>query len=110
MSEQKSDELIKLIKQNEIIISLLGRMAFTSKQIYDIVTANKRNNFKSNYVNGYNALDGSKTVSEIASVIGIQQSTLSPILLKWEELGIIYEVEKSGGKFYRKIFPIEEDL
>lgn len=81
-------------------------MAFTPKQVRDIVTANKRNKFKSHYVNGYNALDGSKTVSEIARVIGIAQNTLSPILLQWEELGIIYEVEKSGGKFYKKIFPI----
>ena len=101
-----NDEVIKLIKQNEIIISLLGRIAFTPEQVHDIVTANKRNNLKPRYVNGYNALDGNKSVSEIANIIGIAHNTLSPILLQWEELGIIYEVEKSGGKFYRKIFPI----
>jgi predicted DNA binding protein len=101
-----SDDLKRIAHQNEVIISLLGRMAFTPKQVRDIVTANKRNKLKPHYVNGYNSLDGSKTVSEIAREIGIAQNTLSPILLQWEELGIIYEVEKSGGKFYKKIFPI----
>jgi DNA-binding MarR family transcriptional regulator len=45
-------------------------------------------------------------VSEIATIIGVTPGTLSPILSEWEELGIIYEVERPNGKFYKKIFPI----
>jgi DNA-binding Lrp family transcriptional regulator len=51
-------------------------------------------------------MDGEKSLSEIAKVIGVALGTLSPILKEWEELGIIYEVEKPGGKFYKKLFPI----
>jgi len=101
-----NDELKKIVKQNEIMISLIGRMAFTPEQIREIVTSNKRENLRPRYIEGYNALDGKKSVSEIASIVGVTQGTLSPILSEWEELGIIYEVEKSGGKFYRRLFPI----
>ena len=101
-----NDDLKKIVKQNEIIISLLGRLAFTPDQVREIVTFKKRENLKQRYINGYNALDGKKSVSAIANIIGITQGTLSPILAQWEELGIIYEIERSRGKFYRKIFPI----
>jgi DNA-binding MarR family transcriptional regulator len=101
-----NDDLKKIVKQNEIIISLLGRLAFTSKQVREIVTSKKRENLKQRYINGYNALNGKKSVSDIADIIGITEGTLSPILSQWEELGIIYEIERAGGKFYKRLFPI----
>jgi len=100
-----SDEIIKKIeKQNEIVISLLGRIAFTPEKIRDVVTKKKQN--PQGYIDAYNACDGNHNVNELAVIAGVDQSTLSPILREWEELGIIYEVEKPKGKFYRKLFPI----
>ena len=95
-----------LQKQNEMMISLLGRLAFEPKQIREIVESNKKESLRQKYVNGYNALDGFRTLSEIASIIGVTEGTLSPILVQWAEKGIIYEVEKSGGKFYKNLYPI----
>jgi Fic family protein len=100
-----SEDLKKIIKQNEIIISLLGRTAFDKKEIREIVTSRKKVN-PEKYVEGYNACDGNHTVTELANIIGVKQPTLSPILLEWEELGIIFEVERPRGKFYKKLFPI----
>jgi Fic family protein len=100
----KMDEYSKLIRQNEIIISLLGRMAFTQDEVRNIVTLKKRN--PESYVDGYNACDGNNSVSEIAQIVGVSQPTISPILGHWEELGIIYEVDKPKGKFYKKMFTI----
>jgi DNA-binding MarR family transcriptional regulator len=100
-----TDYFKKIEKQNEVIISLLGRMAFTKEQIREIVTKNKKKD-PEKYVDGYNACDGNKNVNEIAAIIGVDQSTLSPILLAWEEIGIIYEVEKPKGKFYRRLFQV----
>jgi hypothetical protein len=40
------EDLKKLIKQNEIIISLLGRIAFTPDKIREIVTRKKRESGK----------------------------------------------------------------
>lgn len=101
-----SDETLKKIeKQNEVVISLLGRIAFTPEKIRDLVTKNKKKN-PEKYIDGYNACNGSKNVNELASIIGVDQSTLSPILQEWAELGIIYETEKTKGKFFKRLFPI----
>jgi len=100
-----SDEDIRrLLKQNDTIITLLGRIAFKEQEIKDIVTRKKQNPDK--YIDGYNACDGKHTVTQIAKMIGVKQPTVVPILQEWEELGIIREMEKPGGKFYKKLFPI----
>lgn len=99
-----NEETKKLIRQNEIIISLLGRLAFKPDDIRNLVTSRKQN--PQNYINGYNACDGSRSLSDIARVVGVTPGTLSPILAEWEEVGIIYEVERPRGKFYKKLFPI----
>jgi Fic family protein len=98
------DTLKKIEKQNEIIISLLGRMAFTTERIREIVIKKKQN--PQGYIDGYNACDGNRNVNEIANIIGVKQNTLSPILQEWEELGIVYEVDKPKGTFYKRLFPI----
>lgn len=94
------------MSQNDVIISLLGRIAFTEKRIREIIEANKKDTLKQKYVDGYNAMDGTKTLSELAVIIGVKQPTLSPILSQWAEIGIIYEFEKTGGKFYKNLFKI----
>ena len=99
-----SDDIARIAKQNEVIISLLGRMVFTQEKIRGIVTKKKQNPEK--YVEGYNACNGNRNVNEIAKIVGVDQSTLSPILQDWEEIGVIFEIGKAKGKFYKKLFPI----
>jgi DNA-binding MarR family transcriptional regulator len=104
------DDSKRLARQNETIIVLLGRLAFKEDDVKRIVTYKKKQN-PEKYVDGYNACDGKHTVSQIASDVGVDQSTATPILQQWENAGIVFEVEnpeskKGGGKFYRKIFPI----
>jgi len=98
------EDIRRLLKQNDTIITLLGRIAFKEQEIKDIVTRKKQNPDK--YIDGYNACDGKHTVTQIAKMIGVKQPTVVPILQEWEELGIIREMEKPGGKFYKKLFPI----
>jgi Fic family protein len=93
-----------LVKQNDAIIALLGRIAFKEDDLRKIVTRKKKN--PGRYIQGYNTCDGRHTVTQIATVIGVKRPTVVPILQEWEELGIIREVEKPGGKFYKKLFPI----
>jgi len=99
-----NEELKKIIRQNETIISLLGRIAFSKEDVRKIITHKKRNPEK--YIEGYNACDGNHSVSEIARIVGVSQPNMSVILAEWEEIEIIREVEKSGGKFYKNLFPI----
>jgi len=98
------DTLKKIEKQNEVITSLLGRIAFTPERIREIVIRKKQNPDK--YIEGYNACDGNHQVTELANVVGVKPQTLNPILREWEELGIVYEVDKPKGKFYKKLFQI----
>lgn len=99
-----NDDLKKIVKQNEIIISLLGRMAFSKEEVRNKVTYKKRNPEK--YIEGYNACDGKHSISQIAKIVGVSQPNMSVILAEWEDTGIIREVEKRGGKFYKKLYPI----
>lgn len=94
----------KTVRQNEIVISLLGRIAFTEEKVRDIVTGRRQN--PERYVEGYNACNGENTVSQVARVVGVSQPMMTTVLRQWEEIGIIYEVDKKGGKFYKKLFPI----
>jgi DNA-binding MarR family transcriptional regulator len=98
------DSLKKIEKQNEIIISLLGRMAFTPERIREIVVKKKQN--PQGYIDGYNACDGNHSVNELAKIIGVTHGTLSPILQDWEDVGIVFEVDKPKGKFYKKFYAI----
>lgn len=97
-----SDMPKQLEKQNEVIISLLGRIAFTPEKIRDIVTRKKHNPEK--YIEGYNACDGNHQVTELAKIVGVKQPTLTPILQEWKDAGIVFEVEKPNGKFYKKLY------
>jgi len=99
-----NEDLKKIIKQNETIISLLGRLAFDKDEVRKIVISKKQNPEK--YIEGYNACDGNHSLSEIAKIVGVTAGTLSPILAEWEMIGIVREVEKSGGKFYKKLLSV----
>jgi len=99
-----NEELKRIAHQNEIIISLLGRIAFTKDEVRKIVTHRKRNPEK--YVEGYNACDGDHSLSEIAEVIGVSKGTLSPILADWEEAGILYEIDRPKGKYVKRLIAI----
>lgn len=101
-----TEDLKKIVKQNEVIISLLGRIAFNKEEVKMIVTFKKKNPEK--YIEGYNSLDGNHSLSAVAKIVGVKPQTLSPILSEWEDIGIIREVEKPKGKFYKKLFSIEE--
>lgn len=79
-------------------------MAFTPEKIREIVIKKKQN--PQGYIDMYNACDGNRNVNDLAAVAGVKQNTLSPILQEWEELGIIYESDKTNAKFYKKLFPI----
>lgn len=91
-------------KEDSVKISLLGRLAFPEEKLKEIITKSKRN--PEAYIRGYNACDGKNTITEIAKIIGVTQSTLTPIFQDWETKGIIYEIESKIGKTYMKLYPL----
>lgn len=104
---QDSILLTTIIEQNNAMIALIGKMAFTKDEVLNIVVTGKQKLKQQKYIEGYNSCDGNHSVSQVAAIIGVTDSTLSPILRSWEEYGIIYPLSSSRlGKFYKKIFPI----
>lgn len=109
MNSQSEESMLlsQIIEQNNVVITLLGKMAFTKEEVLNIIVSGKQQAKRQKYIEGCNACDGNHSVSEVADIIGVTQGTLSPILQSWEESGIIYPVSSARkGKFYKKIFPI----
>lgn len=90
-----SDELYK---QNQIIISLLGRLAFPEKKLKEIITNNSHR--PTQLIKAYNLCDGKLTTNQIASKIsGITSRAINDATMKWEENGIIINLgERGKGK------------
>jgi hypothetical protein len=91
----------------EALIGLFGRSVFPEDKLRAIVIKGKRNS--ESYVRAYNLCDGEHGVNDIAKEIGVAGPTLSPILSDWKDWGIIYETNKPGGKFYKRLYKLEEE-
>ncbi|MGA3373230.1 MAG: hypothetical protein ABSC48_15860 [Terracidiphilus sp.] len=102
-----TEELLANIgQQNEIIISLLARLAWTPEQIGAIITSGKRN--PDGYVIAYNALDGSKTGTQLATIAGVTQQAMSGTLQAWLDEGIILNVAGDAMPKYKRLMRVPE--
>jgi DNA-binding MarR family transcriptional regulator len=90
----------------EAVIGLLGRLVFPHDQLRTDIMRGKRN--PEAYVRGYNSCDGEHTLTQIANEVKVTPGTLSPILSDWKDRGMIYEVTRGGGKFYKRLYKLEE--
>lgn len=88
----------------EGMLTLLGRFVYPPEKLMEIVTFKKRNPEQS--VEIYNLCDGEHTGTEVAKTFSYDQGALSRLLLDWKELGIVYEINKKGGKFYKKLYTL----
>jgi len=93
-------------KQNQIIISLLARMAFGEEEIKKIITHGKRN--PKDWIRGYNACDGKKGVTEIAKIAGVKQPSATFVLKSWKSAGIIYNVGSEKRPLYMNLLTLGE--
>ncbi len=62
----------------EMALALLGRIAFPPETLRAVVVRGKKD--PSAYVRGYNALNGTRTVRDVAAIVGVTPGTLVPIL------------------------------
>ena len=90
-------------RQNEIIISLMGRLTFPEEVLKKIISKSKQN--PAAYIKGYNSCDGEKGVTEIAKIVGVSQPTMTYILQSWKVKGIVYQ----KGKNYMRLYNLIED-
>ncbi len=100
MSNEESSQGI-----SEVVITLLGRLVFPPDQLAKMVMKGKRT--PAQYIKAYNLCDGNHGVTKIAKEIGVSIGTLSPILAEWKDTGIVYEVTKPGGTFYKRLYKLD---
>lgn len=81
------DDYSELIKQNKIIIALLGKIAFPDNKLKSMIQ--KKSKKPNEILKAYNLCNGELTITEIAKQSGIAQQSLSEAITKWEQLGII---------------------
>ena len=87
----------QLYKQNQIIISLLGRIAFPEDKLRKIIT--KKSKKPKHMIDAYNLCNGNLTTNQIAKKVGIDNSVLNKATVKWEKMGIITNLgERGKGK------------
>ncbi len=82
--------------QNRIIISLLARTALGIKEIEKTVRSGKKKENQDKFVLVYNALDGTKSGTELAKIVGITKQGMSSVFQTWEEEEIVYKNDETG--------------
>jgi hypothetical protein len=102
-----TDEVFaNIVQQNDVIISLLARLAWTPDKIAELVMFKKKD--PDAYVSTYNALDGIKTVTQLAAIAGVKQPTMSVILQSWLDEGIVLNTGTEAQPKYRRLMRLPE--
>jgi DNA-binding MarR family transcriptional regulator len=97
------DDLI--VKQNEIIISLLGRIAFPNDRLRNMIQKGSKK--PKEILAAYNLCDGQTTITEIAKRARIAQPSLSVAVDKWEQDGILVKRRDGTETFPKKLYTVE---
>lgn len=86
------------------ILATVARQTFSPETLTQhIGTASRDKHFRA-----FNLCDGTKTQSEIAKEIGLDQSNFSKAISRWVDLGIIVRI-KDGSNFKPvHVYPLSE--
>jgi hypothetical protein len=102
-----TDEVFGVVQQqNEIIISLLARLVWSPEKITEIITGNRRD--PKAYLTAYNALDGVKTGTQVATVAKVAQQTMSATLQSWLDEGIILNIGTDSQPRYKRLMRVAD--
>ena len=102
MTEGETEEAVR---QNELIISLLGRIAFKNDELKSMVTKGSKK--PEHMMRAYNLCDGATSVTEIARKVGVAQPSLTIAVDKWERLGIVFKKKKGLEVLPLRLFEIQ---
>jgi hypothetical protein len=91
----------------DVIISLLARRTIGVEEITRLVTSGKRKGSPEDFLRAYNLL-GEKTITELASLIGITKQALSSVIKTWERNGIIYNIGSPSQPKYKGVIKLPE--
>lgn len=82
----------------------LGRLVFKKDELKELVTKGSKR--PTAILQAYNLCDGSFTITEIASKVGVTQSAITQAVDRWEKLGVIFKKVEKGAVYPLKLYPI----
>lgn len=94
-----------LRRQNDLIISLLGRLAFPNDTLKKLVQ--KGGKKPDEMLLAYNLCDGATSITSIARKANVSQPAVTTAVNRWEELGIILKRVEGNEVFPRRLYAIE---
>jgi hypothetical protein len=102
-----TDEVFAVIRQqNEAIIALLARLVWTPEKLAAVVKSRKSD--PEAYVRVYNAMDGEKTITELAEIARVKRPTMSAVLQLWRDEGIALTVGTDDQPRYKRLMRLPE--
>ena len=105
-----NDSLGAMSKQLNILISLIARQVYTADKVREIIYKGRTVAGRRRALTAYNLFKGYSSLSEVADQAGMDLGNLSRAVDLWVEAGIVFLLkEKEKAKYYRHIFPIEEE-
>lgn len=93
-----------LVQQNDIIISLLGRLTFPNDKLREIIQKGSKK--PNEMLRAYNQCNGLTSVNEIAKNTGVAQQSLAEAIEKWDSLGIVFKIQKGNNTFPQKLYTV----
>jgi DNA-binding MarR family transcriptional regulator len=96
----------RISMQNEVIISLLGRLVFPEEKLKQLITKNSKK--PNEMIKSYNCCDGKRSVSQIAKKCGVAQPSLKLAVDRWENEGIIVKHEVKNEVWPLRLYKIGE--
>lgn len=100
-----SKELEELIRQNELVISLLGRIAFENDELKVLIQKGAKK--PAQILSAYNLCDGQTPITDIATKAGIAQSSLTEAVEKWERSGIVFKRMRGAEVLPLRLFEVK---
>lgn len=89
----------------KFLINLTGRLVFSEEKIIEIIT---KGGGRGKQLKAYNLCDGTRSQSEIAKEIGIDQGNFSRSLNRWISAGIVARVGEGDDTKIFHVYPINE--
>jgi DNA-binding MarR family transcriptional regulator len=95
----------RVIIQNDMMISLLSRIAFPNDTLKKIIQKGSKK--PDEILVAYNLCDGKATITEIAKRANIAQQSLSAAIDKWEQEGIIIKRVAGAEVLPKKLYSVQ---
>ncbi len=105
VNAMSSKELEEIIKQNELMISLLGRIAFENDELKSLIQKGAKKPVQ--ILKAYNLCDGQTPITDIAIKAGITQPSLTVAIEKWEKLGIVFKRMRGSEVLPLRLFEVK---